>query len=148
LLLSFIMIKKSHGSAFVGPVVNVLAKRGRLEAGSEFYGKALESWIFHELCAFSAYRAPELKLAYWRAASGVEVDFVLGEAAVGIEVKSTARVSDAHLRGLRELRADQPSAKRLVCVCSEPRPRRTSDGIDILPVGDFLSRLWQGEYAS
>ncbi len=129
-------------------VVNALAKRGRIEAGSELYGKALESWIFHELSAFAAYRAPDLKIAYWRTASGIEVDFVLGDAAVGIEVKSTAHISDAHLRGLRELRTDQPAAKRLVCVCSEPRPRRTSDGIDILPVGEFLARLWKGDYAA
>jgi hypothetical protein len=46
------------------------------------------------------------------------------------------------------LRADQPSNKKLVCVCTESRARRTQDGIDILPVTEFLSRLWQGDYAS
>jgi hypothetical protein len=73
---------------------------------------------------------------------------VLGDAAVGIEVKSTANVGDSHLRGLRALRADQPAAKKLVCVCSEPRARRTQDGIDILPTTEFLARLWKGEYAA
>jgi uncharacterized protein len=128
-------------------VVNVLANRGRIEPRSELYGKALENWIFHELSAFAAYQAPSLRMAYWRTASGIEVDFVLGDAAVGIEVESTAHVNDSHLRGLRELRTDQPSAKKLICVCSESRARRTSDGIDILPVTEFLSRLWKGEYA-
>jgi hypothetical protein len=49
---------------------------------------------------------------------------------------------------LRALCADQPSNKKLICVCSEARARRTPDKIDILPVAEFLSRLWQGEYAS
>jgi uncharacterized protein len=128
--------------------VNVLARRGRIEPRSELFGKALENWIFHELSAFAAYRAPDLRLSYWRTAAGIEVDFVLGDAAVGIEVKSTAHADDTHLRGLRALRADQPSNKKLICVCTEARARRTQDGIDILPVADFLSRLWQGDYAS
>ncbi len=127
-------------------VVNVLARRGRIEPRSELFGKALENWIFHELVAFAAYRAPDLHISYWRTASGDEVDFVLGDAAVGIEVKSTANVGDTHLRGLRALRTDQPSAKKLVCLGSEPRARRTQDGIDILPVTEFLARLWKGEY--
>ena len=128
-------------------VVNVLARRGRIEPRSELFGKALESWIFHELSAFAAYRAPDLRLSYWRTAAGIEVDFVLGDAEVGIEVKSTAHADDTHLRGLRALRADQPSNKKLICVCTETRARRTQDGIDILPVAEFLSRLWQGDYA-
>jgi predicted AAA+ superfamily ATPase len=127
--------------------VNVLARRGRIEPRSELFGKALENWIFHELSAFAAYRAPDLRLSYWRTAAGIEVDFVLGDAAVGIEVKSTAHADDTHLCGLRALRADQPSNKKLVCVCTETRARRTQDGIDILPVTEFLSRLWMGDYA-
>jgi hypothetical protein len=27
----------------------------------------------------------------------------------------------------------------------EPRARRTEDGIDVLPVNDFLRRLWDGD---
>ncbi len=29
-------------------------------------------------------------------------------------------------------------------VCLEPRPRRTEDGIDILPAHTFAHRLWEG----
>jgi predicted AAA+ superfamily ATPase len=50
-------------------------------------------------------------------------------------------------RGHANLLADQPSNKKLVCVCTEARARRTQDGIDILPVTEFLSRLWMGDYA-
>jgi hypothetical protein len=32
-------------------VVNVLAKRGRIQAGSALFGQAFENWVFHELTA-------------------------------------------------------------------------------------------------
>lgn len=51
-------------------VVNHLARRGRLEPGSELYGEAFESWIHHELRAFCAYRERYEELAYWRLAGG------------------------------------------------------------------------------
>jgi predicted AAA+ superfamily ATPase len=126
-------------------LVNVLARRGHIEAHTELFGKALENWIFHELNAFISYRQKDCELSYWRLASGIEVDFLVDQAEIGIEVKSTARANDFHLKGLRELRADHRSAKRLILVCMEARARRTEDGVDILPVRDFLSRLWAGE---
>ena len=98
--------------------------------------------------AATAISVPELRLSYWRTAAGLEVEFILDDAEVGIEVKSTAHADDTHLRGLRALRTDQPSNKKLICVCTEARARRTQDGIDILPVAELPSRLWQGDYAS
>ena len=73
-------------------IVNRLARRGELHPGSELYGKAFENWIFHELTAFSNYRGCDSALSYWRLASGIEVDFVLGDMAVAIEAKSTVLV--------------------------------------------------------
>ncbi len=125
-------------------VVNHLARRGPLEPGSELFGKALENWMFHELGAFVSYRAPDCELAYWRLASGTEVDFVVNRAEIGIDVKSSSQTSDRHLAGLRELRRDQRTP-RLFLVCLESRARRTTDGIDIVPVREFLSRLWAGD---
>jgi predicted AAA+ superfamily ATPase len=72
--------------------VNRLARRGELHPGSELYGKAFENWVFHELTAFSNYRGCDSALSYWRLASGIEVDFVLGDMAVAIEAKSTVLV--------------------------------------------------------
>ena len=59
-------------------VVNQLAHRGALVRRGELYGKAFENWIHHELTAHIAYRELDLQLAYWRVASGIEVDFVVG----------------------------------------------------------------------
>jgi predicted AAA+ superfamily ATPase len=117
-------------------VVNHLARRGRLEPGSELFGKAFENWVFHELRAANAYGEHFHELAYWRLASGIEVDFIVGAMRLAIEAKATARVTSDHLKGLRHLHTDHPAARRLL-VCLEPRRRRTDDGIEILPAAAY-----------
>lgn len=125
-------------------VVNRLAKRGAVVPGSELFGKAFENWVFHELSAHRAYSGLEYDLSYWRLASGIEVDFIFGDMAVAIEAKATARITSDHLRGLRELVTDHPTVKRRVVVSLEARPRRTEDGIEILPYAVFAKQLWSG----
>ena len=124
-------------------VVNRLARRGWLAPGSELYGKAFENWVFHELVAFLAYREGDDELAYWRLASGTEVDFVLGDMRLAVEAKASAKITPRHLKGLRSLAKDNPHVARRVVVCLEPRARRTEDGIDLLPVAEFVRRLWR-----
>ena len=126
-------------------IVNRLARRGELHPGSELYGKAFENWIFHELTAFSNYRGCDSALSYWRLASGIEVDFVIGEMAVAIEAKSSAKITRDHLKGLRSLVVDYADVARRIVVCREPKPRKTDDGIDILPAKTFVQRLWNGD---
>lgn len=126
-------------------VVNRLAKRGEVLAGSELYGKAFESWVFHELSTFVSYREFDGNLSYWRLASGIEVDFVLGDMRVAIEAKSSERITRDHLNGLRSLVEDHPHVGRRIVVCREPRARKTDDGIEILPVTTFVRRLWTGD---
>ena len=123
-------------------VVNVLGKRGRLEPGTELFGKALENWVCHELNAYVSYRGLDCEVRYWRLASGIEVDFVTDDLRLAVEVKSTRRPTDAHLKGLRSLKEEQRSVGRRVLACMEQRARRTEDGIDILPVGEMLEKLW------
>ena len=125
-------------------IANRLAKRGALAPGSELYGKAFENWVFHELTAYLAYREIDLALAYWRLAGGTEVDFVLGDMALAIEAKASEKIVARHLKGLRSLAQEHPNVGRRVVVCLEPRPRRTEEGIDVLPAEEFVHRLWQG----
>jgi predicted AAA+ superfamily ATPase len=127
-------------------VVNRLARRGELLAGSELYGKAFENWVFHELSAFVSYRDYDGELSYWRLASGIEVDFVFGDMKVAIEAKSSERITQDHLKGLRELAKDHPKVGRRIVVCRERRARKTKDGIEILPVATFVKRLWEGDF--
>ena len=126
-------------------VVNRLARRGWLAPGSELHGKAFENWVFHELVAFLAYREGDDELAYWRLASGAEVDFVLGDMRLAVEAKASAKITPRHLKGLRSLAKDNPHVARRVVVCLEPRARRTEDGIDLLPVAEFVRRLWRDQ---
>ena len=124
--------------------VNRLARRGALHPGGELFGKAMENWVHHELRAFYDYDERDEPLAYWRTAGGVEVDFVLGDMRVALEAKASARVSHRHLRGLRALQRAHPEVDRRILVCLEPKPRRTEDGIDILPAEEFARLLWHG----
>jgi predicted AAA+ superfamily ATPase len=123
-------------------VVNHLAKRGRLEPGSELFGKAFESWVHHELQAYRAYRDFAFELSYWRTASGIEVDFLVDDARIAIEAKASTRVHDGHLKGLREIQREHARVKRRIAVSLDPRARRTADGIEILPARVFAERLW------
>jgi len=125
-------------------VVNYLARRGRLEPGSELFGKAFENWVFHELCAHGHYRERFYELSYWRLASGIEVDFIVSDLELAIEAKATGHVHADHLNGLRELVKDKPKTKRRIVVSLDERPRRTEDGIEILPAASFARLLWEG----
>ena len=125
-------------------VVNRLARRGELQPGTEDYGKAMENWAFHELSAFLRDHEHEAKLSYWRLASGIEVDFIIGDMQVAIEVKSSERIHSDHLKGLRSIIVDHPGIARRIVVCREPRPRKTNDGIEIMPAEEFAKRLWEG----
>ena len=125
-------------------VVNTLAKRGKLMPGSELFGKAFENWVFHELCAHQSYSGMDYDLSYWRLASGIEVDFIVGDMTLAIEAKSSAKITSDHLHGLREIIKDHPKLKRRVLVSLEERPRKTEDGIEILPYSVFTKHLWSG----
>jgi len=138
----------SHAPKFYfadAAVVSLLAKRGRVEPGSELFGRAFENWVYHELCAYAQYSERFHDLSYWRLSTGVEVDFVLDDMAYAIEAKASAAVHADHLKGLRELACDHPKVRRRFVVSLDPKPRRTEDGIDILPSAVFAERLWAGD---
>jgi predicted AAA+ superfamily ATPase len=126
-------------------VVNHLAKRGRMEPGSALFGKAFESWVRHELRAYSSYRERFFDLSYWRLASGIEVDFVVDDMVAAVEAKATPRVKSDDLNGLRQIRIDHPKLKERFVVSLEPKARVTEDGIVVLPWRVFVERLWGDE---
>jgi predicted AAA+ superfamily ATPase len=127
-------------------VANFLAQRGGLSPGSELYGKAFENWVLHELRCYNAYRERFARLAFWRLSSGIEVDFIINQLECAIEAKSSARIREDHLKGLRELMAEYPETARRLVVCREPGSRRTPDGIEIHGVESFIGKLWSGDF--
>lgn len=127
-------------------VVNHLAKRGRIEPGSELFGKAFENWIFHELSVHSRYSGIWYDISYWRLSSGIEVDFVLGMGDVAIEVKGKQNVSYHDSKGLIEFAKDNEQVKHLLIVSMVENERVLNNGVRILPYRKFLELLWAGAF--
>ena len=126
-------------------VVNHLAKRGSVNAGSELFGKAFENWIYHELAAYSHYSNRQVDYSYWRLANGSEVDFIVEDCQCAIEAKGVPSVQTKHLKGLREFRKEHPKVKKQCIVSLDSKSRILPDGIEVLSVIDFIQELWSGK---
>lgn len=125
-------------------IVNILLQRGKLERGTAEYGHAFEHLIIQELVAYLDYSESDKKLTFWHTLNNAyEVDAVIGNAEVAIEIKSSANVVSAHLKGLKAFQEEYPQCK-LVVVSLEERPR-LFNGVEVWPAKDFLSRLWSGK---
>jgi len=123
-------------------VANYLARRRPQPRSAEF-GKSFEHYILCELMNFRRYRMPELELSFWRTSGGVEMDFILGDMAVAVEAKASARVHESSLRHFRALREEYRPGRQVV-VSLERQPRRVGE-VEILPWRDFLHLLYAGE---
>ena len=124
-------------------VANHLMRRRAVERGSPEYGQALEHLIFLECRAWLSYRRLDWPLTFWRSQSKLEVDFVLGDH-IAIEVKASERVTDRMMKGLRALHEEAPLDRKII-VSHEPKPWRSDDGVEVLPVEDFLRGLWEDD---
>jgi predicted AAA+ superfamily ATPase len=124
-------------------VVNSLLNRGTIEQGNEIFGKIFEHFIYLEIYAHSRYTDLNYPVSYWRTASQLEIDFVLGDHEVAIEVKATVSATPRHLKGLKAFSEEYPVKKRIL-ITNDPYPRLV-ENISILPWNVFLQRLWAGE---
>lgn len=126
-------------------IPNYLLRRMPLRKGTAEYGHAIEHLVCQELKAYLSYRGNAKPLSYWHTSDNrYEVDFIIGDAEVAVEVKSSSEVSSSDTKGLRAFSEEYPEA-RLIVVSMEARPRR-HNGIEIWPVGDFLKRLWDDKF--
>jgi predicted AAA+ superfamily ATPase len=126
-------------------VIGQLSHRWPVSGTPEF-GKIVEHIMLNELLCYRAYRAPDLRLYYWRTSTGLEVDFILDDRAVAIEVKASSRVHETDLKGLTALHEDGPVGKRLL-VCGEKHERVLHDrsgAVHVLPWRQFVDDLWRG----
>jgi predicted AAA+ superfamily ATPase len=124
-------------------IANYLLKRGNIEVGSEAFGSAFEHFIYQELYAHSSYSEINYTISYWRTASQIEVDFILGDHKVAIEVKGTDNVQSRHLKGLRSF-SEEYEVNKLIVVSNDPLERIVGD-VTVLPWRIFLQKLWAGE---
>ena len=125
-------------------IVGQLARRGNVEPGTELFGRAFEHFILMEIWAHSEYSGKHYPVFYWRTSSQIEVDVVLGDHEVAIEIKGTGEARDYHLKGIRAFKDDYV-CRHYIAVSLDRQPRKTSDGIEILPWRVFLDRLWGGK---
>lgn len=123
-------------------IANALLKRGAILQKSEVFGRAFEHFILQELIAHSHYSGLEYPVSYWRTASGLEVDFILGDREVALEVKGVPEVYAQHLRGINAFR-EEYNPKQAIVVSLDARPRRV-DNVMVLPWQTFLNDLWAG----
>ena len=72
-----------------------------------------------------------------------EVDVVIGQAEVGIEVKSSKNISSSDTKGLKAFGEEYPNAK-LYLLSMEERPRKLNN-IEVWPVEQFLKRIWSNK---
>lgn len=115
----------------------------RLEVDPGMAGSVLENFVLMELRKQSAWSETQPEFFYWRTASGQEVDVVLEDSAgrlVGVEVKASATLHSADIRGLEALA--KAAHKRWI------RGVVIYTGSDIVPFasnlhGVPLSHLWQ-----
>lgn len=114
-------------------------------------GALLEGWIGGLLRAYgepgSGLGLQHDAMYYWASAqSDMEVDFLVqrGKEYTAIEVKARQTLSARDFRGLKAVGEMDRVRRRLVVHLGE-RPYRTEDGIEVLPVADFLHALEEGK---
>jgi predicted AAA+ superfamily ATPase len=119
--------------------------KGPLDRPEEIAGAALEGLVAQHLRAWIEYTGSDFSLSFWRTKSHTEVDFVVygRDAFWAIEVKHTATIRSADLRGLRAFREDYPEATLRLLYRGEET--LDIDGILCLPCDDFLLRLVPGQ---
>ncbi len=129
-------------------LVGQLKKRTLQELKGKEAGAAFENYILMELWAYRGLSEKEFEIQFWRTNSGLEVDFVLGNAEVAIEVKISSSIALECIHGLISFQNTYaPKASLVVCTAPRARKLTLADGqtIDILPWQVFLEHLWQGK---
>lgn len=130
----------------------VRAAKGSLHPPDDIErGPLLEGWV---AALLRAYGEPGTglglqydRLSYWAPAEGaVEVDFLVQRRKVfaAIEVKAKRMLAPRDFSGLRAI-ADLRGVRQRIVVFLGDRAFRTDDGIDVLPVRQFVEMLEQGE---
>lgn len=122
-------------------VVRKLLGHGKVQLKSPLFGRAFESLIYQELRAYCDYNGIG-GLHYWRTKDQHEVDFIISEK-IAVEVKSSSKITARDLTGLIKLSEEKLLEKYyLVYTGDVPKKLNIAPHIEILPYGQFLTKLW------
>lgn len=127
-------------------IVRALSGMRLIQPGSEEFGRAFEHFLIEEVRAYLSYTEKYLPLSFWRTSTGLEVDLILGDAALAVECKATTQVDERHTRGLRALLEDQ-HVRQAVIVSLDTTPRQLPGGITVYPWRSFCQKLWADGFA-
>lgn len=128
-------------------IANYIGRRVLIDLKGEAAGKSFEHYIFMEIQAYRGLNQKNFDIHYWRTKTGLEVDCILGNAAVAIEIKLSVRVHAEELKGLQIFCAEHPKTKA-ICVSQDAAPREMEVDkrvIYVMPWRLFLEKLWRGE---
>ena len=117
-------------------------------------GTALETLIYHELRVYNHTREKHRPIAFYRTATGGEIDFIIETRkrtvssraqVVCLEVKLSERWDRRWERQMRDMsQSPQICVDRMVGVYTGKRSYHFH-GVDVLPVAEFLQQLYQGD---
>jgi predicted AAA+ superfamily ATPase len=117
-------------------------------------GRALENMIYHELRVYNLTQNKNRQIFFYRAGSGVEIDFVIetrkrqpssNAHIVCVEVKMSERWDRRWERPMRSLsNSGSIHVVKMIGIYTGKRAYHF-DGVDVLPVEDFLERLHQDD---
>lgn len=124
-------------------LANYLLGRHSLKRGTDDYGHAFEHFVMQEIIAYKGYNDKRDEISYWHTYDKKEVDAVIGDAKVGIVIKSSEQVKNKHKAGLKAFKEEHPDC-RLILVSLDPITRKSGD-VELIYVLDFLKMLWNGE---
>ncbi|MFU7500241.1 MAG: ATP-binding protein [Candidatus Tisiphia sp.] len=117
--------------------------------GSEA-GRALEHYVFTELQAYINLNDLDHRINYWRTKTGVEVDFIISTITgkpLPIEVKISSNVHKTEIKSIKSFMQEHQVDQGYV-VCLEDNSRKIcldNREINILPIEEFLKKLWNHE---
>lgn len=122
---------------------------------SDWLGRSLETFIFHELKSYISYFQKFKGLFYYRAKSGLEVDFVIEikkrssthpAEIILIEVKYSKKWKVEYEQAMRSILENKKiKVKHAIGLYMGDLPLDRAE-IKVFPVNDFIKRLNEGEF--
>lgn len=114
---------------------------------TEELGPQLETLILNEVRAYLSYSKLGYLPHYWRSYDGAEVDILIETVRgfVAIEVKAASRWEKRFNRSLRRVAEDLGQGRTVRFGIYTGERAALWDDVRVLPVEDFLHKLWDGE---
>ena len=140
-------VRQSKFYFFDCGVARALTGRLPYPPTAEELGPLAETFVLNELRAYLGYSSCDYRLCFWRNYDGTEVDVLCetAEGFVAIEVKASSRWDKRFNRGLHRVR-DALGKDGTACYGVYLGQRAALwDDVRVLPLVDFLKRLWAGE---